>query len=88
VASLFGINPFWDRLLVLRVLVSTTLAAIIDSILFILIAFYSTLPNEVLYTMIVSQVLFKLLYAIVGVGPIYLSRKAFRAVRSKSYYSA
>lgn len=41
-----------------------------------------------LYTMIVSQVLFKLLYAIVGVGPIYLSRKAFRAVRSKSYYSA
>lgn len=78
-------NSKW---LVLRVLVSTTLAAIIDSILFILIAFYSTLPNGVLYTMIVSQVLFKLLYAIVGVGPIYLSRKAFRAVRSKSYYSA
>ncbi len=37
-------NSKW---LVLRVLVSTTLAAIIDSILFILIAFYSTLPNEV-----------------------------------------
>lgn len=77
-------NSKW---LVLRVLVSTTLAAIIDSILFISIAFYNTLPIEVMYTMMISQISFKLLYAIFGVGPIYLTRTAFRQLRMKNYYS-
>ncbi len=38
--------------------------------------------------MIVSQVLFKLLYAIVGVGPIYLSERHLELFAQKSYYSA
>lgn len=76
-------NSKW---LVLRVLVSTTLAAIIDSILFISIAFYNTLPTEVMFTMIISQISFKLLYAIFGVAPIYLTRTAFKRLRMKSHY--
>nr|WP_303047992.1 queuosine precursor transporter [Vibrio ostreicida] len=67
-------NSKW---LAVRVIASTSIASVIDSALFIGIAFYTVLPNEVLWVMFVSQVSIKVMYALISVGPIYYARKLF-----------
>ena len=52
----------------------------VDSALFIGIAFYNVIPNDVLLVMFYSQVSIKVLYALVSVGPIYYARKLFSQV--------
>ena len=66
-----------SRWLAIRVITSTSIASVVDSALFIGIAFYNVIPNDVLLVMFYSQVSIKVLYALVSVGPIYYARKLF-----------
>lgn len=67
-----------SRYLFIRVITSTIMASAIDSIIFCMLAFYHVLSMDVIKTMIISQFIIKLVYAIVGVGPIYATRELFR----------
>ncbi|MEZ9409402.1 MULTISPECIES: queuosine precursor transporter [Vibrio] len=66
-----------SRWLAIRVIASTSIASVVDSALFISIAFFNVLPNDVLLVMFFSQVTIKILYALFSVAPIYFSRKLF-----------
>ncbi|WP_339387152.1 queuosine precursor transporter [Vibrio caribbeanicus] len=66
------------KYLPVRVIISTLFASLIDSAIFILIAFYGTLPNEVLKVMFLSQITIKLAYSIFGLIPIYIARHLFK----------
>lgn len=66
-----------SRWLAIRVIASTSIASVVDSALFISIAFFNVLPNDVLLVMFFSQVTIKILYALFSVVPIYFSRKLF-----------
>lgn len=66
-----------SRHLYLRVITSTAVASLIDSVLFIGIAFYGTLSRDIMYHMMVSQFIIKLIYAVLGILPIYGVRWVF-----------
>ena len=66
------------KYLPVRVIISTLFASLIDSAIFILIAFYGTLPNEFLKVMFLSQITIKLAYSIFGLIPIYIARHLFK----------
>ncbi|MDE9484030.1 queuosine precursor transporter [Xenorhabdus bovienii] len=67
-----------SRYLFIRVITSTTVAAALDSIIFCTLAFYNTLDAGTIKSIIFSQFIIKLAYAIVGVGPIYGTRTLFK----------
>ncbi|KXO06648.1 putative preQ0 transporter [Moritella sp. JT01] len=69
-----------NRYLFIRVIFSTVIAAAIDSVLFIMIAFYGVFDMDVLKVMIITQFVIKVIYSIIGVFPIYLSRYAFKKI--------
>ena len=56
-----------------RVISSNTIALIIDSIIFCLIAFYGTMPNSILMSILISNVIIKELVTITSVPLIYLT---------------
>lgn len=66
-----------SKWLFIRVFCSTFFASLIDSALFIFIAFSGVLDHEILVTMFVCQVIVKTLYAVFGIGPIYAARALF-----------
>ena len=75
---LYKIKSFTNsKYLYIRVLTSTILAAAIDSILFITIAFHDSFDNSIIEKMIITQFLIKSTYALIGVLPIYAIRWAF-----------
>ena len=51
-----------ERLLFARCFLSTIIGETVDAFIFITIAFYGTMPNSILFTMIVTQALFKIAY--------------------------
>nr|WP_246432557.1 queuosine precursor transporter [Xenorhabdus indica] len=67
-----------SRYLFIRIITSTTIAAALDSVIFCTLAFYNTLDTDTIKTIIFSQFIIKMTYAIVGVGPIYATRALFR----------
>jgi len=67
-----------SRYLFVRVIASSTVAAALDSIIFCTLAFYNTLSADVIKSIIISQFLIKMVYAIAGTGPIYGTRALFR----------
>ncbi|MGJ0638593.1 queuosine precursor transporter [Xenorhabdus bovienii] len=67
-----------SRYLFIRVITSTTVAAALDSIIFCTLAFYNTLDADTIKSIIFSQFIIKLAYAIVGVEPIYGTRALFK----------
>ncbi|WP_099607898.1 queuosine precursor transporter [Vibrio coralliilyticus] len=69
-----------SRWLAIRVIASTSIASVVDSALFISIAFFNVLPNDVLFVMFLSQVTIKILYALFSVAPIYFARKLFSRI--------
>ncbi|AUI85425.1 precorrin-3B C(17)-methyltransferase [Vibrio azureus] len=69
-----------SRWLAVRIVASTSIASVMDSAIFIILAFYKVLPNDVLIIMFVSQVSIKIIYALVSVVPIYFARKLFSHV--------
>ncbi|CAI1054591.1 queuosine precursor transporter [Serratia proteamaculans] len=66
-----------SRYLFVRVITSTVVASAIDSVVFCTLAFYNVLSWDIIKTMILSQFLIKVVYALVGVGPIYAARSLF-----------
>ncbi|AGP46037.1 queuosine precursor transporter [Serratia plymuthica] len=66
-----------SRYLFVRVITSTVVASAIDSVVFCTLAFYNVLGWDIIKTMILSQFLIKVVYALVGVGPIYAARSLF-----------
>ncbi|AHG19629.1 membrane protein [Chania multitudinisentens RB-25] len=67
-----------SRYLFIRVITSTVVASAIDSVIFCTLAFYNVLSMDTIKIMIMSQFIIKLIYAVVGVGPIYATRELFR----------
>jgi uncharacterized integral membrane protein (TIGR00697 family) len=67
-----------SRYLFIRIITSTTVAAALDSVIFGTLAFYNTLDADTIKSIIFSQFIIKITYAIVGVGPIYVARALFR----------
>ncbi len=65
------------KLLFVRVFFSTFFASIIDSAIFIFMAFSGVLSHDVLMSMFICQVIVKTTYAIFGIGPIYFCRSLF-----------
>ncbi|MBV4368526.1 queuosine precursor transporter [Erwinia sp. BNK-24-b] len=72
-----------SRYLFIRVLTSNIIASAIDSAIFCTLAFYKVLDMNTIKTMIISQFIIKLGYALVGVGPIYATRELFRRYINK-----
>ncbi|MFI8417073.1 queuosine precursor transporter [Serratia sp. NPDC078593] len=72
-----------SRYLFIRVITSTVVASAIDSVIFCILAFHNVLSIDTIKTMIISQFIIKLCYAIIGVGPIYATRKLFRQYINK-----
>ncbi|CAI1003055.1 queuosine precursor transporter [Serratia quinivorans] len=66
-----------SRYLFVRVITSTVVASAIDSVVFCTLAFYNVLSWDIIKIMILSQFLIKVVYALVGVGPIYAARSLF-----------
>ncbi|EFE96561.1 queuosine precursor transporter [Serratia odorifera] len=66
-----------SRYLFVRVITSTVVASAIDSVVFCTLAFYNVLSWDIIQTMILSQFLIKVVYALLGVGPIYATRRLF-----------
>ena len=69
-----------SRYLFIRVLCSTIVAAAIDSFLFTYIAFYGIFEIEVVKNIMLTQFSVKIIYAIIGVFPIYLTRSLFKKI--------
>lgn len=63
--------------LYLRVISSTVVASALDSIIFIYIAFHRVLSVSIMHVMMLDQFIIKVLYAIIGVAPIYGTRWMF-----------
>ncbi|WJV55006.1 queuosine precursor transporter [Prodigiosinella aquatilis] len=68
-----------SKYLFIRVITSTVIASALDSIIFCTLAFYNVLSFEIIKEMILSQFLIKVVYAVLGVGPIYGAGKLFRS---------
>ncbi|WP_237713124.1 queuosine precursor transporter [Serratia sp. M24T3] len=66
-----------SRYLFIRIFFSTLTAAIIDSFVFCLVAFYGKLSTEEIIKMAVVQIIIKFGYAFFNVFPAYLSRYYF-----------
>ena len=66
-----------SKFLYIRVITSTAAAAAVDSVLFITIAFYGVFDQIIIERMIIAQFIIKMIYAIIGVIPIYGSRCLF-----------
>lgn len=73
-----------SRYLFIRVITSNVIASAIDSIIFCTFAFYNVLSMDTIKTMIVSQFIIKLSYALIGVGPIYATRELFKRYINKN----
>jgi uncharacterized integral membrane protein (TIGR00697 family) len=69
-----------SRYLFIRVIFSTVVAAGIDSLLFTFIAFYGVFGIDLLKNIILTQFIVKVIYAVIGIAPIYLSRYAFKKI--------
>lgn len=68
---------FWKKItngkhLWIRNNASTMSSQVIDTIIFVTIAFYSVVPNDVLFQMMIGQFLIKILIAIVDTPVVYL----------------
>jgi len=72
-----------SRFLFIRVLSSNVIASAIDSAIFCTLAFHNVLSMATIKTMIISQFIIKLGYALLGVGPIYATRELFRRYINK-----
>lgn len=72
-----------SRFLFVRVLTSNVIASALDSAIFCTLAFHNVLSTETIKTMIISQFIIKLGYALLGVGPIYATRELFRRYINK-----
>ena len=57
-------EKYYDLLFV-RVIVSTIIGEVVDSLTFILVSFYGVLPNDLILTMICCQIVFKVLYELI-----------------------
>ena len=68
----FWVKKFKQRLIWGRVFFSNSIALLIDSILFCLIAFYGDLPNNILISVIFSNILIKEIITLVSIPSIYL----------------
>lgn len=68
----FWVKKYKEKLLWGRVLFSNSLALILDSVLFCIIAFYGELPNSVLLSVIISNILIKEIITIISIPSIYL----------------
>lgn len=66
-----------SKWLFVRVFLSTFFASLIDSAIFIFMAFSGVLSHDILISMFICQVIVKILYAVIGIGPIYLCRSLF-----------
>ena len=66
-------KKFKNKMIWGRVISSNTVALIIDSIIFCLIAFYGTMPNSILMSILISNVVIKELVTITSVPLIYLT---------------
>ena len=66
-------KKFKNKIIWGRVISSNTVALIIDSIIFCLIAFYGTMPNSILMSILISNVVIKELVTITSVPLIYLT---------------
>lgn len=66
------------RFLFLRVLVSTTIGILIDSILFCFLAFYGALENDQILRMIYTQIAIKLSLSLFNIFPTYWMRTIIR----------
>lgn len=62
-------NRLW-----LRNIASTTVAQTVDSILFVLIAFYGTMPTKVMLTVIGGQIVVKVVIALLDTPAVYFFR--------------
>lgn len=76
-----------SRYLFIRVITSNVIASAIDSIIFCTLAFHNILSIDTIKTMIISQFIIKLGYALIGVGPIYATRELFRRYINKEIHS-
>ena len=68
----FWVKKFKQRLIWGRVFFSNSIALVVDSILFCLIAFYGDLPNNILISVIFSNILIKEIITLVSIPSIYL----------------
>ncbi|GIT12077.1 MAG: hypothetical protein CM1200mP33_2630 [Chloroflexota bacterium] len=66
-------KKFKNKMIWGRVISSNTIALIIDSIIFCLIAFYGTIPNSILISILISNIIVKELVTITSVPLIYLT---------------
>ena len=66
-------KKFKNKMIWGRVISSNTIALIIDSIIFCLIAFYGTIPNSILISILISNIIVKELVTIASVPLIYLT---------------
>lgn len=66
-----------SRHLYFRVISSTVVASALDSMIFIYIAFHRVLSASIMHVMMMDQFIIKVLYAVVGVVPIYWTRWMF-----------
>ena len=66
-------KKFKNKMIWGRVISSNTVALLIDSIIFCLIAFYGTMPNSILMSILISNVVIKELVTITSVPLIYLT---------------
>lgn len=67
-----------SRFLFLRVFLSTFFAVIIDSFIFCSIAFYGTMPNSEILSIIYIQIAIKMCFAVFNVFPAYGARYLFK----------
>ena len=67
-----------SRFLFLRVFLSTLFAVIIDSFLFCYIAFYGTMENSAILSMIYVQIAIKVGFAFFNIMPAYGARSLFK----------
>ncbi|AMB84401.1 hypothetical protein AWM79_03410 [Pseudomonas agarici] len=73
-----------SRFLFLRVFLSTLFAVIIDSILFSYIAFYGSMQNSDIVSMIYVQVIIKIFFAFFNILPAYGARSLFKKYAPKN----
>lgn len=67
-----------SKFLFLRVFLSTFFAVLIDSFIFCSIAFYGTMPNSEILSIIYIQIAIKMCFAVFNVFPAYGARYLFR----------
>lgn len=67
-----------SKYLYVRVFLSTFCAAIIDSVLFCFLAFYGVMENSDLLSMLIVQIIIKVIFAFVNVLPAYGARALFK----------